>query len=114
VNKQLEEREDEKRNTGNEASLIRKLREQIEGLEAEKTNLYKKFQDGDVNNMSDEQQTKSFRLLEEKFKKVMDDNADLKEKNQQLEHMIQQLQFETETIGKRYLIEFTIHLLLFI
>ncbi|CAK9253477.1 unnamed protein product, partial [Sphagnum jensenii] len=37
-------------------------------------------------------------LLEDKFKKVMEDNADLREANQQLEHVIQQLQFETETI----------------
>ena len=29
----------------------------------------------------------------------MKDNADLKEKNQELEHVVQQLQFETETIS---------------
>jgi hypothetical protein len=29
----------------------------------------------------------------------MKDNADLIEKNQELEHIIQQLQFETETIS---------------
>ena len=31
----------------------------------------------------------------------MSENADLKEKNQELEHVIQQLQFETETISNR-------------
>lgn len=30
----------------------------------------------------------------------MTENVDLKEKNQELEHVVQQLQFETETIGK--------------
>ncbi len=29
----------------------------------------------------------------------MKENADLKEKNQELEHVVQQLQFETETIS---------------
>jgi hypothetical protein len=32
----------------------------------------------------------------------MSDNAELKEKNQELEHVIQQLQFETETISKLF------------
>lgn len=30
----------------------------------------------------------------------MQDNADLREKNQEFEHVIQQLEFESETIGK--------------
>ncbi len=30
----------------------------------------------------------------------MKENADLKEKNQELEHVVQQLQFETETISE--------------
>ena len=30
----------------------------------------------------------------------MKDNAELKEKNQELDHVVQQLQFETETISK--------------
>jgi hypothetical protein len=38
----------------------------------------------------------------------MKDNADLIEKNQELEHVIQQLQFETETISKTYFLIFTI------
>jgi hypothetical protein len=29
----------------------------------------------------------------------MQENADLKEKNQQLEHIVMQLQFESDTIG---------------
>lgn len=51
-------------------------------------------------------QSTSMKLLEEKFTKVMKDNADLKERNQQLEHIIQQLQFETETIGIIFLFGF--------
>lgn len=42
--------------------------------------------------------TANFKLLEDKFTKVMKDNADLKDKNQELEHMIMQLQCETDTI----------------
>lgn len=105
TNKQLEDREEEKRNEGNEVALIRKLRQQVESLEAEKSNLYKKTLqnipiDADSNvAMLSSEQLKNFKLLEEKFNKVMKTNADLSEKNQQLEHMIQQLQFETETIG---------------
>lgn len=102
MNKQLEEREDEKRNAGNEAILIRKLREQIEGLEAEKANMFKKLDSADSSTQPTQQpqlDTTNYKLLEEKFKRVMAENADLKEKNQQLDHMVQQLQFETETIG---------------
>jgi hypothetical protein len=114
TNKQLEDREEEKRNEGNEVALIRKLRQQIESLEAEKSNLYKQNLqhipiDAAESNMAmlSSEQLKNFKLLEEKFNKVMKTNADLSEKNQQLEHMIQQLQFETETIGIYiYLYEF--------
>ena len=45
-----------------------------------------------------EEHLKNMKLLEEKFNKVMLENVDLKEKNQELEHVVQQLQFETETI----------------
>ncbi len=38
-------------------------------------------------------------IKKDKFNKVMKNNADLIEKNLELEHVIQQLQFETETIS---------------
>lgn len=34
--------------------------------------------------------------------KVMQENVDLKEKNQQLEHIVAQLQFENDTIGEYF------------
>lgn len=46
-----------------------------------------------------DQQLVNFKLLEEKFKKVMQQNADLNDKNQELEHIVVQLQCETETIS---------------
>ncbi len=36
----------------------------------------------------------------------MRDNADLQDRTQQLEHLILQLQSETDTIGKKILIDF--------
>ncbi len=47
-----------------------------------------------------EQYVNNMKLLEEKFNKIMKENAELIDKNQNLEHIIQQLQFETETISK--------------
>lgn len=42
--------------------------------------------------------------LQEKFKNVLDKMADLTDEKQQLEHLVMQLQSETETIGiYRYL-----------
>lgn len=38
--------------------------------------------------------------LQEKFKSVLDKMADLTEEKQQLEHLVLQLQCETETIGE--------------
>jgi hypothetical protein len=38
----------------------------------------------------------------------MRDNADLQDRTQQLEHLILQLQSETDTIGKKILIDFFI------
>jgi CII-binding regulator of phage lambda lysogenization HflD len=38
-------------------------------------------------------------LLEEKFRKTMDNLAELSEEKQKLEHLVMQLQGETETIG---------------
>ena len=43
-----------------------------------------------------------------KFTKVMQENVDLKEKNQQLEHIVMQLQFENDTIGKSIILKFLI------
>lgn len=37
--------------------------------------------------------------LQEKFKSVLDKMADLTDEKQQLEHLVMQLQSETETIG---------------
>lgn len=39
-------------------------------------------------------------LLQEKFKSVLDKMADLTDEKQQLEHLVTQLQCETETIGE--------------
>ncbi len=50
-------------------------------------------------NKIDENLATNFKLLEDKFNKVMIKNADLNDKNQQLEHVVMQLQCETETIG---------------
>lgn len=38
--------------------------------------------------------------LQEKFKSVLDKMADLTDEKQQLEHLVMQLQSETETIGE--------------
>ena len=47
-------------------------------------------------------------LLQEKFKSVLDRMADLTDEKQQLEHLVTQLQCETETIGKYpHLVYFT-------
>lgn len=54
--------------------------------------------DANANIISD-QQLVNFKLLEEKFKRVMQENADLNDKNQELEHIVVQLQCETETIS---------------
>lgn len=37
--------------------------------------------------------------LQERFTRAMSDNANLSDQNQQLEHLIMQLQSETDTIG---------------
>jgi hypothetical protein len=37
--------------------------------------------------------------LQERFTRAMHENANLSDKNQQLEHLIMQLQSETDTIG---------------
>jgi hypothetical protein len=39
--------------------------------------------------------------LKERFNRAMHENADLKDRTQHLEHVILQLQSETETIGKK-------------
>lgn len=39
--------------------------------------------------------------LQDKFKSVLDRMADLTDEKQQLEHLVLQLQCETETIGKK-------------
>ena len=42
----------------------------------------------------------AMKQLENKYTKAMRDKADLTDKSEQLEHIIMQLQGETETIGK--------------
>lgn len=42
----------------------------------------------------------SMEQLQQRFAKAMTENADLSDQNQQLEHLITQLQSETETIGE--------------
>lgn len=51
------------------------------------------------NPVVDQEFIKDMKLLEDKFNKVMVENVELREKNQELEHTIDQLQFETETIA---------------
>lgn len=41
--------------------------------------------------------------LEHKFSKKMSELADLSDEKQRLEHLVQQLQSETDTIGKQHL-----------
>lgn len=41
---------------------------------------------------------KNMKLVEKKFINIMEENAQLKEKNNELEHIIKQLEFETDTI----------------
>lgn len=55
-----------------------------------------------------EQYINNMKLLEEKFNKIMKENAELIDKNQNLEHIIQQLQFETETISRLLFVFFSI------
>ncbi len=96
---------------------IEGLCEEVGRLESERDHLHAKIQtfegqmrsNGDYSGQSSdgnrlgalisERQLVDFKLLEEKFKRVMQQNADLNDKNQQLEHIVVQLQCETETIG---------------
>lgn len=57
----------------------------------------------DNNNGSEQEnldKESAMRCLEEKFKKTMQDIADLTDEKQRLEHLVLQLQSETETIGE--------------
>ncbi len=53
----------------------------------------------------------NFKLLEDKFIRVIAENADLKEKNQELDHVVMQLQCETDTIGMNEMAFFSLSLL---
>lgn len=117
IRKRIEDLEKENKDLNDYISLINKqqndlvdeLNGKIRALENEKSNLLKEKR---LNSSSSsplvekqeltEEKLNSFKLLEEKFNKVMQTNADLKEKNQELEHVVQQLQFESETISKNY------------
>jgi hypothetical protein len=85
--------------TLNETDNDKFLKAEIERLEFDKSQLTNDLASIKAND-NDQHQVDfdSIRLLEDKFNRVMKDNADLKEKNQELEHVVQQLQFETETI----------------
>ena len=84
------------------------MNDRIESLESEQVSLINQLNEAKSNNTSrladaetkPSEQLNSFQMLEDKFNKVMKQNAELKEKNQELEHVILQLQSETETIGK--------------
>ena len=75
---------------------IEELTIKIESTEVERDNLLQKLTE--IEPPQTNSHSKNFILLEEKFTKVMQDNADLKDKNQELEHVVMQLQCETETI----------------
>jgi chromosome segregation ATPase len=107
--------------TKEQLEIITSFNETIHKLEEEKTELFNQlnelrfnyksdvaaYEERLLNVASDDKQKsqtiavdhQNAKLLEDKFMKVMKDNANLKEKNQELEHIILQLQFETETIG---------------
>ena len=74
------------------ASLVEKLKD-IESFKANKI-----IESVDMMNP---RSFANFKLLEDKFTKVMAENADLQDKNQELEHVIMQLQCETDTIGNK-------------
>ena len=83
------------------------MNERIESLENEQKNLIDQLNEAKSNHIRSadvevkpSEQLNSLQMLEDKFNKVMKQNADLKDKNQELEHVILQLQCETETIGK--------------
>lgn len=86
---------------------IENLNEVIKSIETERDTLIEKLKQLQSNptnagnldalNIRPEQ-LDSFKLLEKKFTKVMADNANLKDKNQELEHVVMQLQCETDTI----------------
>lgn len=73
------------------------LQEKLKAFDEKTTETVKKHDPVEMSSDSSEH-VNNFKLLEEKFTKVMAENADLKDKNQELEHMILQLQCETDTI----------------
>ncbi|CAF0892932.1 unnamed protein product [Brachionus calyciflorus] len=73
-------------------NLISDLSKRIKELESGNVNR-------NTNNNNDNvEYVNNMKLVEVKFKKVMDENVELKEKNQELESIIEKLQFETESI----------------
>jgi len=89
---------------------IEDLSESVRQVEIERDSLvesFKKLETGTSTSGTDEasadpKRFANFKLLEDKFIRVIAENADLKEKNQQLEHVVMQLQCETDTIGRIY------------
>lgn len=55
---------------------------------------------GEVRSGGDINQQMAMKQLEEKFTKTMQEIADLEDEKQRLEHLVLQLQDETETIGE--------------
>lgn len=93
--------------------IISSLSASIQQLEAERDSLQSQLQQAKQNNSDNNPSDMPLKLqeqpsemkeamekLQEKFKKTMEEVAELSEEKQRLEHLVLQLQGETETIGE--------------
>lgn len=94
---------------GQQDDINESIRRKIEDLEKTNSELEKKMKE-----MSSAEGTEQYEIkyaqyldkekamdkLEERFKKTMDEVAELNDEKQRLEHLVMQLQSETETIGE--------------
>lgn len=87
-------------------SLSESIRQKIEYLENTNTELEKKIihlssePENEIKSSQYLDREKATEQLEERFKKTMSEVANLTEEKQRLEHIVLQLQYETETIGE--------------
>ncbi len=96
---------------------IEDLGESVRRIEMERDSLAEKVKELEISSgvltpeYVDPKSFANFKLLEDKFIRVIAENADLKEKNQELDHVVMQLQCETDTIGMNEMVFFSLNLL---
>ncbi|KRX18896.1 Golgin subfamily A member 2 [Trichinella nelsoni] len=86
----------EKKNNAHLCTEHQNLSDRIETLSEED----EKLQNRMLNGQSTEDLLRSLHELQQRFIQAMNENASLTDRNQRMEHMIIQLQSETETIGE--------------